>query len=133
MKISWKKLRIAALICCVFLLLMGTAFASPQALDLSGISGGLARPVSVAATGESLWVLTDGVLYGVSLAEASYGEATLVYSDLCPNSRIAYRDGLLYVLSYEEQAVSLYCMEQAMQACNPCGAAELRGLLHQPG
>lgn len=122
MKISWKKLRIAALICCVVLLLMGTAFASPQALDLSGISDGLARPVSIAASGELLWVLTNGSLYRVSLAEASYGESTLVYSDLCPNSRIAYRDGLLYVLSYEEQALSLYCMEQEMQACNPCGA-----------
>ena len=122
MKISWKKLRIAALICCVVLLLMGTAFASPQALDLSGISDGLAQPISVAASGELLWVLTNGSLYRVSLAEASYGESTLVYSDLCPNSRIAYRDGLLYVLSYEEQALSLYCMEQEMQACNPCGA-----------
>lgn len=122
MKISWKKLRLAALICCVTLLLMGTAFASPQALDLSGISDGLAQPVSVAASGELLWVLTNGSLYRVSLAEASYGESTLVSSDLCPNSRIAYRDGLLYVLSYEEQALSLYCMEQAMQACNPCGA-----------
>lgn len=122
MKISWKKLRLAALICCVTLLLMSTAFASPQALDLSGISDGLAQPVSVAASGELLWVLTNGSLYRVSLAEASYGESTLVYSDLCPNSRIAYRDGLLYVLSYEEQALSLYCMEQAMQACNPCGA-----------
>lgn len=101
MKISWKKLRIAALICCVVLLLMGTAFASPQALDLSGISDGLAQPISVAASGELLWVLTNGSLYRVSLAEASYGESTLVYSDLCPNSRIAYRDGLLYVLSYE--------------------------------
>ena len=122
MKISWKKLRLAALICCVVLLLMGTAFASPQALDLSGISDGLAQPISVAASGELLWVLTNGSLYRVSLAEASYGESTLVYSDLCPNSRIAYRDGLLYVLSYEEQALSLYCMEQEMQACNPCGA-----------
>lgn len=122
MKISWKKLRIAALICCVVLLLMGTAFASPQALDLSGISDGLAQPISVAASGELLWVLTNGSLYRVSLAEASYGESTLVYSDLCPNSRIAYRDGLLYVLSYEEQALSLFCMEQEMQACNPCGA-----------
>lgn len=122
MKVRWTLMRTAALICCVVLLLMGTAFASPQALDLSGISGGLARPVSVAATGESLWVLTDGVLYGVSLAEASYGEATLVYSDLCPNSRIASRNGLLYVLSYEDQALSLYCLEQEMQACDPCGA-----------
>lgn len=122
MKISWKKLRIAALICCVVLLLMGTAFASPQSLNLNGISGELARPVSVAASGDLLWVLTNGALYRVSLAEASYGESTLVYSDLCPNSRIAYRDGLLYVLSYEEQALSLYCMEQEMQACNPCGA-----------
>ena len=122
MKISWKKLRLAALICCVTLLLMGTAFASPQALDLSGISGGLARPVSVAASGELLWVLTNGSLYRVSLAEASYGESTLVYSDLCPNSRIASRNGLLYVLSYEDQALSLYCLEQAMQACDPCGA-----------
>ena len=122
MKISWKKLRIAALICCVVLLLMGTAFASPQALDLSGISDGLAQPISVAASGELLWVLTNGSLYRVSLAEASYGESTLVYSDLCPNSRIAYRDGLLYVLSYEEQALSLYCLEQEMQACNPCGS-----------
>ena len=59
MEISWKKLRIAALICCVVLLLMGTAFASPQALDLSGISDGLARPVSIAASGELLWVLTN--------------------------------------------------------------------------
>ena len=122
MKVRWTLMRTAALVCCVTLLLMGTAFASPQALDLSGISGGLARPVSVAATGESLWVLTDGVLYGVSLAEASYGEATLVYSDLCPNSRIASRNGLLYVLSYEDQALSLYCLEQEMQACDPCGA-----------
>ena len=123
MKVLWKKLRIAALICCVTFLFMGTAFASPQALDLSGISDGLARPVSITASGESLWVLTNGSLYRVSLAEASYGESTLVYSDLCPNSRIAYRDGLLYVLSYEEQALSLYCMEQEMQACNPCGAS----------
>lgn len=122
MKVLWKKLRIAALICCVTFLFMGTAFASPQALDLSGISDGLAQPVSVAASGELLWVLTNGSLYRVSLAEASYGESTLVYSGLCPNSRIAYRDGLLYVLSYEEQALSLYCMEQEMQACNPCGA-----------
>lgn len=122
MKVLWKKLRIAALICCVTFLFMGTAFASPQALNLNGISGGLARPVSIAASGESLWVLTNGALYRVSLAEASYGESTLVYPDLCPNSRIAYRDGLLYVLSYEEQALSLYCMEQEMQACNPCGA-----------
>ena len=122
MKVRWTLMRTAALVCCVTLLLMGTAFASPQALDLSGISGGLARPVSVAATGESLWVLTDGALYGVSLEEASYGESTLVYSDLCPNSRIAYRDGLLYVLSYEDQALSLYCLEQEMQACDPCGA-----------
>ena len=122
MKVRWTLMRTAALVCCVTLLLMGTAFASPQALDLSGIcgiSGGLARPVSVAATGESLWVLTDGALYGVSLAEASYGEATLVYSDLCPNSRIASRNGLL---SYEDQALSLYCLEQEMQACDPCGA-----------
>ena len=123
MKVLWKKLRIAALICCVTFLFMGTAFASPQALNLNGISGGLARPVSVAASGELLWVLTNGSLYRVSLAEASYGESTLVYSDLCPNSRIVYRDGLLYVLSYEEQALSLYCMEQEMQACNPCGAS----------
>ncbi len=122
MKISWKKLRLAALICCVTLLLMGTAFASPQALDLSGISDGLAQPVSVAASGELLWVLTNGSLYRVSLAEASYGESTLVYSDLCPNSRIASRNGLLYVLSYEDQALSLYCLEQEMQACDPCGA-----------
>ena len=122
MKVLWKKLRIAALICCVTFLFIGTAFASPQSLNLNGISGELARPVSVAASGDLLWVLTNGSLYRVSLAEASYGESTLVYSDLCPNSRIAYRDGLLYVLSYEEQALSLYCMEQEMQACNPCGA-----------
>ena len=122
MKVRWTLMRTAALVCCVTLFLMGTAFASPQALDLSGISGGLARPVSVAASGELLWVLTDGALYGVSLAEASYGEATLVFSDLCPNSRIASRNGLLYVLSYEDQALSLYCLEQEMQACDPCGA-----------
>ncbi len=122
MKVLWKKLRIAALICCVTFLFMGTAFASPQSLNLNGISGELARPVSVAASGDLLWVLTNGALYRVSLAEASYGESTLVYSGLCPNSRIAYRDGLLYVLSYEEQALSLYCLEQEMQACNPCGA-----------
>ena len=88
---------------------------------MSGISDGLAQPISVAASGELLWVLTNGSLYRVSLAEASYGESTLVYSDLCPNSRIAYRDGLLYVLSYEDQALSLYCLEQDMQACTPCG------------
>ena len=117
-------------ICCVTFLFMGTAFASPQALNLNGISGGLARPVSIAASGESLWVLTNGALYRVSLAEASYGESTLVYPDLCPNSRIAYRDGLLYVLSYEEQALSLYCMEQEMQACNPCGAPLNLSLIH---
>lgn len=122
MKVLWKKLRIAALICCVTFLFMGTAFASPQSLNLNGISGELARPVSVAASGDLLWVLTNGALYRVSLAEASYGESTLVYPDLCPNSRIAYRDGLLYVLSYEEQALSLYCLEQEMQACNPCGS-----------
>ena len=29
MKVLWKKLRIAALICCVTFLFMGTAFASP--------------------------------------------------------------------------------------------------------
>ena len=122
MKVLWKKLRIAALICCVTFLFIGTAFASPQSLNLNGISGELARPVSVAASGDLLWVLTNGSLYRVSLAEASYGESTLVYSDLCPNSRIAYQDGLLYVLSYEEQALSLYCLEQEMQACNPCGS-----------
>lgn len=122
MKVLWKKLRIAALICCVTFLFIGTAFASPQSLNLNGISGELARPVSVAASGDLLWVLTNGSLYRVSLAEASYGESTLVYSDLCPNSRIAYRDGLLYVLSYEEQALSLYCLKQEIQACNPCGA-----------
>ena len=110
MKVRWTLMRTAALVCCVTLLLMGTAFASPQALDLSGISDGLAQPVSIAASGELLWVLTNGSLYRVSLAEASYGEATLVFSDLCPNSRIASRNGLLYVLSYEDQALSLYCI-----------------------
>ena len=122
MKACKKFVQIAVLSLCILVFFLMTAFAAPQELNISGISEGLARSVSVAASGESLWVLTNGSLYRVSLAEASYGEAALVDSDLWPNSRIAYRDGLLYVLSYMGQALSLYCMEPDTQARKPCGA-----------
>ena len=123
MKACKKFVHVAVLILCIIFFFAITASASPQELNISGILDGLTRYVSVAASGQSLWVLADGLLYRVSLVEASYGEAALVYSDICPNSRIAYRDGLLYVLSYMDQALSLYCMEQEMQVCNPCGSS----------
>ena len=121
MKANPKRTYAIILAVCFVLFSVSVGFASPQALDLGGIAKEAGRFTSVASLGPTLYILTEGALYRISLTEEPAGEPTLICSDLCANSRIACRDGLLYLLSYEDQALSLYCLEQDMQACTPCG------------
>ena len=121
MKTCWKGIGAAVLALCSILLCVVPACAASQALHPAGAFDGLTRPASVAAMGQSLWALTGGSLYRVALGDESGGETVVARSGLPINSRIACRDGALFLLAYQDQALSLYTLEQEAQVCNACG------------